>query len=242
MPRALLVAAIVLSAGSAGALTLSFDDLTHGAIVTESQGVVIQTVNVGGGPDLGVAFDSNRTGTADRDLERGPAGWASGNLAPHTDLGRMLIIQENLPGCSDGICERPDDEGSRPAGHFDLDFSAVGPFTTLQFDLVDVESVTMEAGSVELFSGSTSLGSLQFTEFLDDAGVVFGDNSANRIEPIDVAMLGGSGAFDRVRISLGGSGAIDNVTATAAVPEPGAVWLFALGFAAVRRRAVLRRG
>jgi len=239
MIRTLLAATFVLSAAPASALTLDFSEFVHGDIVSTTQGVTITTTNRSTGPNLGVAFDTNASGTADRDLERGGA-WDRGNLAPQTDLGRALIVQENLAGCDAVSCSRPDDEGSRPAGYFDFDFTGVGEFTSLQMDLIDVESTTMEAGFVEFFSGATSLGSVDFMDFLDDAGVVFGDNSANRIEPIVVASLGGGSSFDHMRIALGDSGAIDNIKLSPAIPEPSAALVFGLGLALVGRRSARR--
>jgi len=100
--------------------------------------VAISATNLSYGPDYAVVFDSNLL-----------------NLAPDTDLGFMLIIQENAWGCADGVCDLVDDEGSRPPGSIEFDFSGVGAglFTTLQFDIVDVESTTAEEGQLDFFRG-----------------------------------------------------------------------------------------
>ena len=122
--RSLFIAAVasLLAAPSAFALTLDFEDVGfgHGTVITSSKGVLISTSNASAGPDIGVTFDSNRTGTADQDLQRispglsgGELGWRSGNLAPNTDLGNLLIIQESSTDCDTGTCQDPDDEGSR---------------------------------------------------------------------------------------------------------------------------------
>ena len=231
----LAAALCLLTAPSAFALTLDFEDVGfgHGTVVTSSQGVLISTTNVGGGPDIAVTFDTNLTGTADQDLQRispgiagGEAGWRSGNLAPSTDLGNILIIQENTDGCDTGVCDGPDDEGSRPAGHFDLDFSALGTFDRFSFDLIDVDDATAEMGSVEFFLGAVSQGLVGFASFLSDPSVVYGDNSANHI---DDSFFANATPFDRVRISMGGSGGVDNVSVNP-VPEPSAALLFAMGF------------
>jgi hypothetical protein len=238
----------LLGASPAAALLLDFEEFGHGDTITSSQGVAITTTNDGGGPDLGVGFDSNRTGTRDQDLQRispgisgGETGWKSGNLAPNTDLGIMLIIQENDWGCGDGNCDYPDDEGSRPAGAFEFDFSGVegGIFTTLEFDFVDLESTSTEAGSVDFFLGLNSVGSISFMTLESINGVTFGDNSANTMPAIDVADLGSSNVFDRVVFNMGGSGALDNIITTP-IPEPGAALLFAIGFG-LTGAAVIRR-
>jgi len=231
----------VSPASPAAALLIDFEEFGHGDTITSSQGVAITTTNVGGGPSLGVGFNSNLTGTSDQDLQRispgisgGETGWKSGNLAPDADLGILLIIQENTTGCGDGTCDDPDDEGSRPAGSFEFDFSAVGTFMEVEFDLVDVESATTEMGQVAFYLGDATpanlLGTIDFATFLP--GVSYGDNSANHVDPIGVGA-----AFDRLVFSVGGSGALDNI---APIPEPAAALLFAIGVG-ITGVAVIRR-
>ena len=53
----------------ASALTINFEEFSHGQIIRDSQGVEIRTTNLGGGPDMGVSFDTNVLGTADPDLQ-----------------------------------------------------------------------------------------------------------------------------------------------------------------------------
>ena len=62
-----LCAALLLT-GPATALTIDFESFDHGELV---DGVTVN--NPDRSFDLGVAFDTNRTGTADDDLERGSA-------------------------------------------------------------------------------------------------------------------------------------------------------------------------
>jgi hypothetical protein len=228
--------AIAFGVSPADALTIDFEEFTHGQIVEESHGVLIGTQNlsgVSGHPDLGIAFDTAETGTADPDLQQG-AGWAGGNLVlDDTPLRHILIVQENDFGCAiDSICDDPDDEGQRPAGSFTLDYSQVGTFWTFAFDLVDVESALTENGSVQFLLGGSPVESFTFDEFV---GVTYGDRTANRVD------LGVVGEFDEVVITMGGSGGVDNIVTL--VPEPGTLSLVGLGLAAlilVRPRS--RRG
>lgn len=238
MPKAsLLVPTLLLFAASpAGAITLDFGEFSHGDIVTSSQGVTIQTTNIGGGPDIGLAFDTDESGTLDSDLELG-GGWSTGNLAPATPLGNVLIIQEHSGSCDATACTRPDDEGTRPAGSFDLNFSALGTFDTFTMDLVDLESSTAEPGTVVFHMGLVHVATVSFMDFLVDPTVVYGDNSANHVDVISGV------TFNRVVINMGGSGGVDNLTATNQVPEPSAALLFGLGSATlaagIRRRSRL---
>ena len=57
--------------------------------------------------------------------------------------------------------------------------------------------------------------------------VLLGNNSINRIAPID---LTGLGNIRRAEIKLGGSGALDNINANV-IPEPGTVLLLGSGLA-----------
>ena len=203
-------------ASSSDALTLTFSGLEHGLIVSNVDGVDI-TVENPVGPDIAAIFDGLVNGTADPDLE-GPL-WDLGNLAPDTVLGQMLIIAENdqdLGG--DGILDDPDDEGF--GGRITFDDLPSG-LTAFGFDLVDVEIET-ELGSVEFYEGEVLVGTVGFEDFVNpgstfyDPTVEFGDNSANRIEPIRMSQLGGT-TYDRVEVFFEGSSAIDNLQF---IPEP----------------------
>lgn len=236
--RALLASGFVaLIAAPAAAVTIDFSEFVHGQEVTESQGVYIYTRNIGGGPDLGVAFDTNATGTSDRDLEFG-SGWTGGNLAPDTDLGNIMIIQENWGGCQEEsgviVCNDPDDEGSRPAGMIAFDYYSLGSFTHFEMDLIDVENpaVGYEPGSIDFYLGVVHVEHVMFSDFTSPE-VGYGDNTANHLNVLDGI------EFDLVVISLGGSGGIDNLVATNAIPEPSAALLFFAGMAVVQTR--LRR-
>lgn len=233
----MLAAILFLVCTNAHAATIGFDSLAHGEIVNSQYdatfGVRIGAVNIGGGPDLAIVFDSSKANTSDPDLE---APFSGGNLADRKDLGNMLIIGENdIDSNGDGLVDDPDDEGSRPAGSIFIDFDT--PITSFGFDIVDVEGPDANGNdsgySVQFFMGETAIASVGFGSFLDessllyDSSVAFGDNSANHIDQIIAAELGAS-AFDRVEINFGGSAAIDNLTFTP-VPLPSAIFLLGAG-------------
>ena len=250
-----------VASGNVQAGILTFEGLPHGAVIStagNSHGAVpfagfalpaglasIRAVNVGGGPQIGVAYDSNLDPDGeDPDLE---SPWDRGNLAPGTDLGMLAIVQENATDCDTGTCSSADDEGSRPAGSLILEFEGV--IDSIGMDLIDVEGPSefdASAGFVATFlMGGQALAQVGFGAFIDplapaffDPTVVFGNNSANRIAPVTAAALG-IGGFDRVEFNFGGSAAIDNIVWTE-VPAPGVLSLLlpglAGGFAAARRR------
>jgi len=248
LAAALLSLALCGLAGAASAVTITFDELQHGEIVgNQFAGMSVSIIagNVGGGPSFAVAFDSDLPFGSplhgDNDLlfrdRNGNEGWSRGNIEG-VPLGNLLIIQENDIGCFDGICDLPDDEGSRPAGllRFDFEISVLD----FGFDLVDVESTSMEGGSISFYdlnpdTGGFKLVNIPMTDFLDGvAGIELGDRSANRIAPFTLADIQAMRAdfeeIDRVEINLGGSGAVDNVNFTP-VPEPTTAVLLGLGLA-----------
>ena len=211
---------LTLVTTEAAALQIDFSEFGHGQVVESSQGVDITFENFTG-PDLGVAFLTTESGTADPDLEMG-SGWDGGNLDPSTMLDQILIIQEHIDSCANGFCLDPDDEGSRPAGSITFDFRPVGSFDQFAFDLVDVENTTMEDGGLVFLlggPGGLEVASVGFAEFV---GVSFGDNHINRVD------LGVVGLFDTVRIDVGGSAGFDNVTVDVPEPSTGSLLLGAL--------------
>lgn len=229
-----LVALVSLAAREAAAFVVDFESLAHGEVALGSlagTGLTIDALNPNRGFDLAVGFDTRLQGTADLDLQASPTGpvWSAGNLA-NTALGVILILQENDAGCSTGICSSPDDEGRRPAGDLILDFET--PLLELGFDLIDIDSLTSESGSIELFDGTSSV-TIDLLEFLDpgspfyDPTIELGNNSANRFAPISAAAVGLE-KIDAATFHLGGSGGLDNVSGTL-VPEPTTALLMALG-------------
>ena len=239
-----LVAGLMLCAGIAHAdFMLDFNGLSHGDIVNTqfeaSHGVTISAksiANYGPNRDLAVAFDSGLSGTRDPDLQGPPSHvWDGGNLSPTEDLGILLILQEH----DDPI---PDDEGDRPAGSIYLDYSS--PILSLGFDLVDVEGPCEYGGDNGYFAvfyseAGAELARVGFDEFISRDGVVYGNNTANRIQPLTVAELGVD-SFRRVEINFGGSAAVDNINWTA-IPEPATLGLMLLAVAAAGVKARKRK-
>jgi len=169
-----------------------------------------------------------------------------------------LIIQENDYGIDDGVADHP-----RPAGSIFFDFE--NPITAIGFDLLDIETsgeflnndpsnssspagTRTTSGYVGFFENDVEVARVGFNEFTaggafrtDNSDVEFGNNSANRFEPITVADLNGFASttvanFDRIEFNFGGSGAVDNLTYTsftsppspAEVPEASSVLIWAL--------------
>ena len=234
--------------------TQTFNDLSHGQIVDNEfsngiNGFTVSGANIGGGPDLIVAFDTFEQNTADPDLED-PFNLGNANTSeifrdlqdPNisgSSISRFfdaLIIQENGqedPNNKGFIDANPDDEGTRPAGTIQLEFES--PISRFGFDLLDVENVGEEFNLV-FSNGDEVLATVPFEEFVTDdettSGlffddtIEFGNNSANRIVPITSSRLRAfTGddtieSFDQIAINLGGSGAVDNIRFETFVPEP----------------------
>jgi len=229
---------LLLLAGAAPASEITFDDmdLSNGTIVNDQYeaefGLTISAVNLAGGPDLAVLFDTSLRGTADPDLEYAKGG----NLA----FFNALIIQENQEGCDDVSCDRPDDEGANPAGALIFAYQASRPILDFGFDLLDIEEGEPENfGSIVFCNGGAAqcddgeqgfVGRIEFGDFVRRDDAVFGDNTANRIAPIDLLTQFGIESADTVVFEMAGSGAIDNIS-FALVPEPATAAMLALGLA-----------
>jgi hypothetical protein len=183
----LLFAILTSLATKATATTITFNSLTEREVVKEqfaASGVHISAINVGGGQDLAVIFDTQTLfPVEDTDLMGPP--WCCGNLAdPPETLGNLLIIEErSRDSDGDGFIDAPwpDDEGSRSAGSifFDFDMSIV----SFGFDLVDVEDVEAGGGYFAAFyDNSSPLATVVFTQFTTsgniffDSSVGWGDN------------------------------------------------------------------
>jgi hypothetical protein len=235
----LALASLALGASTSQALTIvTFEGLAHGRIVDTdfaAQGISqIITTNSNRSFDYGVMFNTTRTGTADPDLEDA---WDGGNAAGSA-LGNILIIQENNTGCGDDVCNNPDDEGNRPAGSFDIRLvSAIAGFG---FDLIDVESETLEGGGITFYQGATSVSRTWTQLHAADPTIVWGDNFVNKVGVISAGSLGLT-QIDRIVIAMGGSGGIDNLVLDTEFPpvsEPaGASLVGALVAGLAARRA-----
>jgi hypothetical protein len=224
-----IIGAVLAIPSMAAAVTITFDDLKagHGSVINGVPGVKIVADNFSRAFDYAVLFDSEMTGTADADLEAffsGTQRWSGGNLVGE-QLDLMLILQENLLGCDTGTCKSPDDEGNRPAGTLSFLFEV--PILTFGFDLIDIDSLVSENGSITFNDIKGGSATIDFKTLLD--GLEIGNNTANRIESLVAEELG-LAPVDEVVFTMAGSAALDNLTFKfAAVPEPSTAALIGLG-------------
>lgn len=240
-------AALLALAGSASAtgFRLDFNEQQPGTIISnqyEPQGVRISVQRTSPGPAVATLFDTGRRGEPDTDLEEP---YTTGNISPTGPGGNVLIIPENNTDRNgDGRIDTPNDEGDRPAGQFTFDFTR--PVTSFGFDLIDVEGPAEFNQNSGFFASFYLNGNLEarvgFGSFIDpespfyDPSVRYGNNSANRIQPITAREVG-MPSFDRVILNFGGSGGTDNILYVV-VPEPtaAAFGLLLPGLALLRRR------
>lgn len=213
---------------------ITFEGITKGTIIddeyTLSDGVTINGYNVDrGANNMAVIFDTEAANTADPDLEA-PFFNTNGQNLGTASPGNVLIIHEHPWECNGITCgDDPDDEGSRPAGYFDIMFDEA--VTLNSIDFFDIESG--ENGNT-VHNLITLYGTETYSPFYTpNTG---GDNTWGRV---NFNVMG----VTSLRIKLHGSGAIDNInyTTTTSVPEPSTLILFgiaALGFLSSRRRPV----
>ena len=237
-----------LFAGAAHAGIIDFNGYPAGTIIdTEyaTAGVAITADNsLSTAFNVATLFNAAGTSGPDTDLQ-GP--WDLGNIAPGGPGGNVLIIQDQRSRTiTNGRIASPDDEGGRPAGS--LFFTFATPIKAFGFDLLDVEGPAEFNGSSGFFATFFGAGTpvkVGFDQFLalgpyHRAGVVYGNNSANRIAPITAQQLGIPGGFTMVEINLGGSGGIDNISYqnVSSVPEPATIGIVAAGLPrlTIRRR------
>ena len=225
----------------AAAATIDFDGLEPGSVPSDlGGGVTVSAVNANEDSlSTPVVYDFDGHPELSYGGQQAPF-LGGGNVDPSEDLGNGLAI---LGPDSAKILEF-----RRPAGHLRFDFEQ--PVNAFGFTVVDVEGprefATDTGHFVSLFSAGEEVLRVDFADFLTegsgffDPSISFGDNSANRIGPIE-ASLAGVDSFDAAVVALGGSAVVDRIrTTTAAIPTPGAAGagLLALaGFAARRRRA-----
>ncbi len=233
------VAAGLACAPTAHAQVFTFDSLVHGEILTNQfePTMAVTGFNYRRPHDIIAGFDTSLTNTADPDLQGPP--WSGGNLAIDADsvaLGTALIIaQDDTDANGDGILDNPDDEGLRPAGRMELDFAS--PIPVFGLDIIDIEGRVSEQSRLVFFVNGSAVARIDFGDFEDpssayyDPTVQFGNNTANRIQPIPASDFGYTG-FDRVIIYVGGSSAYD----TFVIPAPASGLLVGLVGLGLRRR------
>lgn len=229
------LACLSLSTLAQASNILDFEGFANGQIIDDeyvsSQGVTIRGFNVDRGVDnMAVIFDTDLSNTADPDLEApffDKIGHGLGSINP----GNVLIIHEHPSECNwtVGSCgPNPDDEGSQPAGYFDLVFDR--EVTLNSIDFFDVEYG--ENGN-SYRNKITVLGSGTYDPFYTPW--TDGDNGWTRL---DFNLVG----VTSLRIKVHGSGAIDNINFTdVSVPAPPVISLLALGLASLlmtRRRRI----
>jgi hypothetical protein len=230
-------------AGAPGGTLIDFNDQTPGTIIDHEyigKGVDISVQRTSPGPAVATLYNTGRTGEPDPDLQ---VPFAVGNLGTAGPGGNVLIIPENNTDSNkDGRIDQPNDEGDRPAGQFTFTFTA--PISSFGFDLVDVDGPAEYNVSAGYFASFYRNGNLEarvgFGSFVDpkspfyDPTVKFGDNSANRIQPITARQVG-LPSFDEVVLNFGGSGGTDNIFFTP-VPEPTALVLVGLALPGIMLR------
>ncbi len=143
----LLVPTVLLAGATAGqAATVGFNNLSHGDVVTGFDVLgITATVSADGNspqsPDIAVAFDTSRTGTADPDLE----GTFTNGIGRTFNAKRALIIQENPNG-------GPDDDGL--GGVITMQFSSALDF--LGFTILDDANITVTSDLGHTLSASVA--------------------------------------------------------------------------------------
>lgn len=211
---------LIGGAQSAFAVLIDFDGLDSGTEVTNQfAGVTVSANNPNNSFDVAVIFDSHLVTGNDADLT-GPGctvncdgNWDGGNLAPSTDLQKIIIVPENGQYKDDP--PNPNDEADPGVT---ITFAFDSCVDSFGWDMIDQEpGDEVEMGLVKFFNGNTELATVQFEDLdmdsdgpFGDDSVNFGDNHANRISPVTAAALGISG-FNKVMFKLGGSGGFDNI-------------------------------
>ncbi len=202
----------------ASATVIDFEGLLAGRIIDDeyADDVNVRVENYGGGPDVGVVFNTNQPTGGDVDLG-GPFDSLNDALQDRYRPGNVLIIHERYD-CGQNYCDEPDDEGSRRAGAFFFDFVAAVTLESIDFfDVETDENGSRPENAIRLFDAADNeiMPGMFYTP---DTG---GDNMWGQLE-FNV------GGVKRIELNMGGSGAIDNITYSV-IPIPSAVWLFGSG-------------
>lgn len=201
------------------AVVINFDDLATGTIVDSEYAHLlnVRVKNLGGGPDVGVVFDTLKPTGGDYDL-RGPFNTNNSALPDGFIANNVLIIQENSAGCDADNCATPDDEGSRPAGTFFFDFENLITLESIDFfDVETAENGKTPNNAIKLFDADNNEIMTNMFYTPDTGGDNMWDQLVFNVEGVK-----------RIELNMGGSGAIDNISFSV-VPVPAAVWLFGSG-------------
>lgn len=153
--------------------------ISPGNTWTQTHGLTIRVMNFGGGPDLGVIFDSwNPTG-GDDDLSSpiicdGCDGDGGGGFEPidTPPYSRIVIIQENPAGCDTGDCDIPDDE----AGGGKMFLIWEQPVRMCWLDLLDIDEA--QGALVETFGPEQDGGPVLLDSIVVEPGE---DNCTKRV-------------------------------------------------------------
>ena len=221
---------------------IDFEDYASGTIIdneySSSDGITFNGVNIAKDADnLAVLFDTSNYTGGDSDLK---APFFNDDNSGYISPGNVLIIHENPNECNESTCTDPDDEGSRAAGYFSINFAEAVTLNSIDFfDIETVEHGTSEFNLISFFD-SNDVEISPNTFYTPDTG---GDNQWARLN------FGLSGVSS-MKISLYGSGAIDNINYTKVtapspateVPEPTTLAIFALGIMGlVSRRSLFTK-
>jgi hypothetical protein len=221
------------AAGTAQAANVDFEGFGNGATVDFAgfgTGIfaVSATNGNGIGPDNATVMNSE--GSSNSNIKHP---YSSGNLKT-SRLRKVLII----PSANSNTAPSPQ------GGQLTLTFFQ--PLKTFGFDVGDVDSSDAATTTVTFRYQGSDIVTIPFSEFRNmnspykRPGVVWGNNSANRIAPLTAAMLGAPAeGFDEVVFDFPSEMAFDNINYRVnPIPEPAAAGLiFGLpALAALRRR------
>lgn len=242
------------SAATAAPVVIDFSSLPHGAVIGAGPDKPGQFVNAlpapllsvgvvnpndGGpdGPDLAVVFYPSETGTADPDLENdftpvdvdgGDAGFSAG---PVTVAGGIVIVQENDAGCSDGVCDSPDDDLHGGVLTFVFD-SMLNP-TIETLDILDIDG---RGEAVKISARDKNGDAISLLQSFDNGtvvtdavtnSIVIGEFGNNHSTTLNFGQFFGDVALSELRVEFESSGAVGNLVVH--VPAPGSLAFLAFG-------------
>ncbi|MEM1326336.1 MAG: PKD domain-containing protein, partial [Bacteroidota bacterium] len=151
-------------------------------------------------------YNSNGSGGADPDLERGSS-WAAGNI--DVDLANLLIINQTTN------IGTPNDNG----GGGTITMTSDMPLSEIGFDFVDLQEGELDAATNFVRFTDNTTGQSATVPFMDfesgsgstfDRGAIFGDRTANRVATISAADLGLQ-FFDQVDLVTTGTYGIGTI-------------------------------